>query len=81
MSAGVAGAGLGAGLLVAKGMVAWMRGRRACQAAPVKRACPVDVRTGPGEVVDVLAAMALACLGGGVGAGREREGHPRAPAA
>jgi hypothetical protein len=78
LSAGVGRAGLGAGLLVAKGMVAWMRGWRACQAAPTKRASPV-ARSGPAEVVDVLAAMALACAGGGLG-GRARKGDPRAPA-
>jgi len=61
--AGGAGlAGLGAALLVSKGMAAWMRGWRACTppAAP-----PPAPTTGasqpPAEVVGVLAAMALAC--------------------
>jgi hypothetical protein len=79
LSAGVARAGLGAGLLVAKGMVAWMRGWRACQAAPAKRSSPAAARSEPAEVVDVLAAMALACAGGDVD-GRARKGDPRAPA-
>ena len=62
---GLSHAGLGAGLLCGQGMVAWMRGWRACQAPPSKPPVPVR-RDGPGEVVDVLAAMAMACVGGGL---------------
>lgn len=53
-------AGLGAALLVAKGMAAWVRGWQACvppAARPAAAARPVP----PAEVVGVLAAMALAC--------------------
>lgn len=53
-------AGLGAALLAAQGMAAWVRGWRACAPAPPRG--PVAVRPAPpAEVVGVLAAMALAC--------------------
>jgi hypothetical protein len=55
----VPGAGLGAALLVAQGMAAWVRGWRACT-PPAAR--PGAVRPAlPAEMVGVLAAMALAC--------------------
>lgn len=58
-------AGLGAALLIAQGMAAWMRGWRACTppppAAPPRPAGPAP----PAEVVGVLAGMALACAQGG----------------
>lgn len=61
---GAGRAGLGAGLLMAHGMAAWMRGWRACTPAPARPAAPPG--TGPpAEVVGVLAAMALACAGEG----------------
>lgn len=70
-----AGGGLGAALLTSQGMAAWMRGWRACTPAsrrsqglsergePVERVEPARTAAS-GEVVDVLAAMALACVGG-----------------
>jgi len=51
-------AGLGAALLMSKGMAAWMRGWRACTPAPPG---PVASAGPPAEVVGVLAIMALAC--------------------
>lgn len=54
-----AAAGLGAALLVAQGMPAWMRGWRACVSAPLHAAQPGAAP--PSEVVEVLACMALAC--------------------
>lgn len=60
ISEGVARAGLGAGLLAAQGMAAWMRGWRACAPSLPRRLAAV--RPAPAaEVVGVLAAMALAC--------------------
>ena len=58
---GAGRAGLGAGLLMAQGMAAWMRGWRACTTA----ASPTSSNGvgPPAEVVGVLAAMALACAG------------------
>jgi hypothetical protein len=57
-------AGLGAALLMAKGMAAWMQGWRAC--APLPPGPARSAGTGPPpEVVGVLAAMALACVRGG----------------
>jgi hypothetical protein len=53
-------AGLGAALLAAQGMTAWVRGWRAC--APLAARPAALVRPAPpAEVVGVLAAMALAC--------------------
>jgi hypothetical protein len=63
---GVGRAGLGGALVMAQGVAAWMRGWRAC--APVAPPPTSPGRTGagpPAEVVGVLAAMALACVGGG----------------
>jgi hypothetical protein len=60
LSEGVSRGGLGAALLMAKGMAAWVRGWRAC-APPIPRpAAPVKSAPSP-DVVSVLAAMALAC--------------------
>jgi hypothetical protein len=58
-------AGLGAALLMAKGVAGWMRGWRACttQPPPAPPGRPVGTRP-PSEVVSVLAAMALACADG-----------------
>lgn len=57
-------AGLGAALLMAQGMAAWMRGWRACTPPAPRPTAPAG--NGPGgEVVGVLAAMALACTQGG----------------
>lgn len=57
---GVAAAGLGGALVVSKGMAAWMRGWRACRPqTPLPTL--VERPASAGEVVDVLAAMALAC--------------------
>lgn len=53
-------AGLGAALLISQGMAAWMRAWRACTPTagrPTGAGRPAP----PGEVVGVLAAMALAC--------------------
>jgi len=69
-------AGLGAALLMAHGMAAWMRGWRACTPPPPRPAPGADfggpAQGGgraaggqPAEVVGVLAAMALACAQGG----------------
>jgi hypothetical protein len=56
---------LGAALLIANGVVAWMRGWRACQPAPVAPVAPVRAAAeAPTELVSVLAAMALACADG-----------------
>jgi hypothetical protein len=62
---GPAPAGLGAALLMAKGVAGWMRGWRACtpSARPSPPERPVGTRP-PSEVVSVLAAMALACADG-----------------
>ena len=54
-------AGLGAALLVSKGMAAWMRGWRACTPAPLPSPGTGPARTAVPELVGVLAAMALAC--------------------
>ena len=54
-------AGLGAALLIAQGMAAWMRGT---PPPPAARPGP-GARAPPAEVVGVLAGMALACAQGG----------------
>jgi hypothetical protein len=65
LAVGGSRAGLGAALLIAKGMAAWMRGWRACTPPP-PAARPRPPSPGPpAEVVGVLAAMALACAQGG----------------
>jgi hypothetical protein len=55
--------------LAARGMAAWMRGWQACTAPPpdpdTRRRSPVPGAEASGEVVSVLAAMALACTRGG----------------
>ena len=56
-------AGLGAALLLSKGMAAWMRGWRACTPAPPGHCQPTGAGP-PCEIVGVLAAMALACSEG-----------------
>jgi hypothetical protein len=56
---GMARAGLAAALLVSQGMPAWMRGWRAC--TPTPSPARVPTRATSGEIVGVLAAMALAC--------------------
>jgi len=53
-------AGLGAALLVAKGMAAWVRGWQAC-VPPAARPAAAARPAPPAEVIGVLAAMALAC--------------------
>ena len=53
-------AGLGAALLVAKGMAAWVRGWQAC-VRPAARPAAAARPALPAEVIGVLAAMALAC--------------------
>ncbi len=67
LSGGPGRAGLGAGLLAARGMAAWMRGWQACTPPPPEPCTRSSSRlpdTGAGaEVVAVLAAMALACAG------------------
>jgi hypothetical protein len=60
LSEGVPRAGLGAALLAAKGMAAWVRGWQAC-VPPVPRPVAAARPALPAEVVGVLAAMALAC--------------------
>jgi hypothetical protein len=61
LAEGARRAGLSAGLLMAKGMAAWMAGWRACTPA-VGSPSRVGAHSTPaGEVVGVLAAMALAC--------------------
>jgi hypothetical protein len=60
LSEGVQRAGLGAALLVAMGMPAWVRGWRACVPPAPRPAADVQPAP-PAEVVGVLAAMALAC--------------------
>ena len=57
---GVGRAGLGAALLTAKGVGAWMAGWGACAPAPPTATRPA-ASTPPAEVVSVLASMALAC--------------------
>ena len=49
---------------MAQGMAAWMRGWRACT-PPAATASPAACRSGEpaAEVVGVLAAIALACVG------------------
>jgi hypothetical protein len=58
---GMAQAGLAAALLVSQGMPAWMRGWRACTppSLPVRAPSPANTS---GELVGVLAQMALACV-------------------
>ena len=56
----LAGAGLGAALLVCQGMAAWMRGWRACTPSPSPARAPSRPAL-PVELVGVLAQMALAC--------------------
>lgn len=63
-SEGAGRAGLGAALLMAKGMAAWMRGWQACTPQPPSARRPAGGPPPP-EVVSVLAAMALACAEGG----------------
>lgn len=60
LSEGVPRAGLGAALLVARGMAAWVAGWRACVPPAARPAAAVRTAL-PAEVVGVLAAMALAC--------------------
>ena len=60
---GVARAGLGAALVVAQGLAAWMRGWEACT-PPARPPAVRDRPTTPSDVIGVLAAMALACTGG-----------------
>jgi hypothetical protein len=63
VSEGVDRAGLGAGLLVTRGMAAWVRGWRACTPWAARPAAPAPAPVAaPGDVVGVLAAMALACM-------------------
>ncbi len=61
MSEGVPRAGLGAALLVAQGMAAWVRGWQACVPPAARPAAAAARPAAPAEVVGVLAAMALAC--------------------
>lgn len=60
--AGEGTGGLDVGLLMAKGMAAWITGWRACRAPvaqrPLARPRPLAAR----ELIDVLAGMALACV-------------------
>ena len=56
---GAVRAGLGAALIVTKGLAAWVRGWRAL--APVPHSVRAPAAAPPGELVDVLAAMAFAC--------------------
>ena len=65
LAAGGGRAGLGAGLLIAQGMAAWMRGWRAGTPPPPAARPGAGASAPPGEVVGVLAAMALACAQGG----------------
>ena len=60
LSEGVLRAGLGAGLLVSKGMVAWVRGWKACVPVPPSPT-RVPCQAASADVVAVLAAMAIAC--------------------
>jgi hypothetical protein len=65
LAAGGSRAGLGAALLIAQGMAAWIRSWRACTPPPPP-ARPGSAAPGPpAEVVGVLAAMALAGAPGG----------------
>ena len=57
---GTGRAGLGAALLMAKGVGAWMAGWRACTPPAPTRGRPA-ASAPPAEVVSVLASMALAC--------------------
>jgi hypothetical protein len=61
---GAGRAGLGAGLLAAQGMAAWMRNWRACTPAPTGSRPPARAGAAT-EMVGLLAAMALACAGEG----------------
>jgi hypothetical protein len=68
MGEGSDGAGLGATLLLSKGMAAWIRGWQACTppssgARPPRANHPSSVGPQP-EVVVLLTAMALACAEG-----------------
>lgn len=65
LAAGGGRAGLGAALLIAQGMAAWMRGWRACTPPPPAARPGPGAPAPPAEVVGVLAAMALACAQGG----------------
>jgi hypothetical protein len=60
---GAGRAGLGAALLLSKGMAAWMRGWQACTPAPPGPRPPGSAGS-QSEVVGVLTAMALACAEG-----------------
>src|SRR5258708_4700772 len=65
LAEGAGPAGLSAGLLMAQGVAAWMRGWRACVPPAPGAPAPAGGGAGPAaEVVGVLAAMALACAGG-----------------
>jgi hypothetical protein len=64
LSEGAGRAGLGAGLLMAKGMAAWMRGWQACTPPPPGPRRPAGASPAA-EVVRLLVAMALACAKGG----------------
>jgi hypothetical protein len=65
LAAGGGRAGLGAALLIAQGMAAWMRGWRACTPPPPAGLPRPAGPAPPAEVVGVLAGMALACARGG----------------
>jgi len=65
LGGGPDGQRLGRALLERRGLAAWAQAwHEAAPASPAPRARAAPVPAGCGEVVAVLAAMALACCGG-----------------